>query len=200
MFPLLETIRFEDGRFANVSYHLERMKRSLKECFNRTLAFDAERLLMEKQEKNKNRNGLFKFRLLYDERSFWTEFVPYSLPRIKILKPVEAEQVRYHCKFTDRNVLNDLAKQKGIADDVLIVQNGMVSDTSFANIIFFDGSSSWLTPKTALLKGTQRAFLLDKGLIKEADIPLSDALHFSKAQIINAMIRLEDAVEVKIIQ
>jgi len=47
------------------------------------------------------------------------------------------------------------------ADEVVFIKNGMVTDCSIGNLLFFDGHE-WITPYIPLLKGTQRAFLLDK--------------------------------------
>jgi 4-amino-4-deoxychorismate lyase len=87
--------------------------------------------------------------------------------------------------------------KKGLADDVLIVKNGWITDTSFANILFFDGKR-WLTPEKPLLKGTQRENLLRQGLIFQANISPASLPDFSKARLINAMIRFEDEIDVKI--
>ena len=196
MFPLLETVRFENGVFANVDYHIYRMIRSAKNCLKSGLKFDPFEIFQIAG--NEPGEGLFKFRVLYNGDTFKTGFVKYSLPNIKTLKPVEAGNIDYHCKFSDRTALTRLASEKGDADDVLILKNGVVTDTSFANIIFFDGKN-WLTPKTPLLKGTQRAYLLDKGVINTALIKSDDLKSFEKGRIINAMIRFEDEINVKII-
>jgi 4-amino-4-deoxychorismate lyase len=136
---------------------------------------------------------------LYDFDQYDREFVPYRLPSIKTLNPVWTDDIDYSCKWTDRTRLQALAEQKGEAGDVLIVKNGLVTDTSFANLVFFDGNS-WLTPETPLLKGTQRAFLLDQGLIEEQRITYEDLDRFEEIRIINAMIRLEDQLSVVILK
>ena len=56
-------------------------------------------------------------------------------------------------------------------DEVVIVKNGFISDTTISNLAFFDGSE-WHTPNTPLLKGTKRAELLDSGFLKEKTIKL----------------------------
>ena len=197
MYPLLETIRFENGVFSNPEYHFRRMKQSVKTCFGQSLQFDPEKVLREALPAMENKQGLFKFRLLYGNKHYQWEFVPYKLPVIKALKPVVANSIEYQCKFTDRSSLNNLRQLKGKADDVLIIKNGEVTDTSFANIVFYDGSR-WVTPKNPLLKGTRRAALLDAGLITEASITPNDLSNFKAARIINAMIELEDAVETNV--
>lgn len=60
----------------------------------------------------------------------------------------------------------------------------------YNNIALYDGSS-WFTPRTPLLKGTMRAYLLDKGLIEEADIRPSDLPSFRKVSLINAILLLD---------
>lgn len=77
--------------------------------------------------------------------------------------------------------------QKSECDDILIIKNGVVSDTSFANIIFFDGQR-WVTPKIPLLEGTCRARLIANNTIISQEITLNDLKLFSKFMIINAML------------
>ncbi len=192
MYPLLETIRFENGEFSNPEYHFRRMHQSVQMCFGQSLQFDPEKVLREALPAMENKQGLFKFRLLYGNKHYQWEFVPYKQPCIKTLKPVVANSIEYRCKFTDRSNLNNLRQLKGNADDILIIKNCEVTDTSFANIVFYDGSR-WVTPKNPLLKGTRRAALLDAGLITEASITPDDLSNFKEARIINAMIGLDDA-------
>jgi 4-amino-4-deoxychorismate lyase len=73
--------------------------------------------------------------------------------------------------------------------DVLIVKNGLITDTSFANIAFSDGNK-WYTPDTPLLKGTQRAYYLAQGILTERRISPADLRGFTKARLINAMLDL----------
>ncbi len=198
MYPLLETIRFEEGKFNHLAYHLQRMRRSVKDCFDKSLQFDPEEVLYEAQQSMTRESGLFKFRLLYSNEDYRWEFIPYKWPHIKTLKMVVDNQIEYGCKFSDRDRLSQLAALKGIADDILIVKNNEITDTSFANVIFFDGKK-WVTPQHPLLPGTQRAFLLKNGIILEAIIKPEDVFSYQKVRIINAMIRMDDKAEVNIV-
>jgi 4-amino-4-deoxychorismate lyase len=69
----------------------------------------------------------------------------------------------------------------------LIIKNELVTDTSIANIAFFDGEK-WLTPKKPLLKGTTRARLLENGEIFEADIDVHTLKNYTQVALLNAMI------------
>ena len=198
MFPLLETIRFENGVFNNVECHFQRMQQSVNDCFNKFIQFNFNQVLIEAQQSMAGKTDLFKFRLLYSNKGYRWEFIPYILPDIKTLKMVVDNQIEYGYKFSDRDRLTRLTALKGNADEIVIVKNNEITDTSFANVIFFDGNR-WVTPKHPLLPGTQRAFLLKNRIISEAIITPVDVPAFQKAAIINAMIRFEDKPEVKIV-
>ena len=105
------------------------------------------------------------------------------------MKLVEDNEIDYSFKSTDRACLNSLAAQKGDCDEVLIVKNGLLTDTSFTNVAVFDGER-WLTPKHPLLLGTKRASLLERQVIKEADISVETLMNAQKVSLINAMIDL----------
>lgn len=78
---------------------------------------------------------------------------------------------------------------------MLIVKNGLVTDTSFCNVLFFNGKH-WLTPEQPLLRGTRRAALLDQEQIRTAVIGVEDLHYFTKVRLINAMIRFEDCLDI----
>jgi 4-amino-4-deoxychorismate lyase len=141
--------------------------------------------------------GLFKCRIIYSQQIETIEFIPYQIPNIKSLKLVVNDSLDYSHKYLNRKLLEKLFSQKGNCDDVVIVKNGFVTDTSFANVLFFNGKN-WLTPAKPLLKGTQRQFLLENEQIGTADIHPSDLKYFQKMRLVNAMIRFEDEVDVEI--
>ncbi|MEO0570500.1 MAG: aminotransferase class IV, partial [Bacteroidota bacterium] len=78
-------------------------------------------------------------------------------------------------------------------DDILIVRKGWLTDSYYANIIFWDGTG-WYTPSTYLLNGTKRSQLLQGGIIQEAPIQLKDLKSFKGFQLINAMLDFKPGV------
>ena len=109
---------------------------------------------------------------------------------------MQADHLDYRLKYADRTELDQLFLKRGEADDILIIQNGLVTDTSIANIAFFDGDK-WITPKEPLLKGTTRARLLDEKKIFEQDIKIADLGKFTEFALMNAMIgfdRIKDGI------
>ena len=195
----LETIRFENGRFDNLPFHQQRLENTLAEVFNETNNIPSlENYLSDTLKKLKyDENRLYKCRVVYDREIKSVEFIPYQLPEITSLKLIAAGEIDYHLKYLERGVLNNLYAQRGQTGDVLIIKNGLITDTSFANILFFNGRQ-WVTPAVPLLKGTRRQQLLADEKIITAGIRPGDLHYFTKARLINAMIRFEDEADVDI--
>ncbi len=213
---LLETIRLENGKFNNPERHIARMNRSRKALFGLEEPIDVEEILQKEipvlqtlqaktleaetleagtLEAETPEIGLYKCRIIYAEEIEKTEFIPYRLPVIRSLKMVNGNDIDYSFKYLNRKPLEQLYGQKGECDDILIVKNGLITDTYFANILFYNGTK-WVTPAHPLLKGTQRQYLLETNQIIMADIRPSDLKHFQKARLVNAMIRFEDEMDI----
>jgi len=73
-------------------------------------------------------------------------------------------------------------------DEIIIEKDGYLTDSSIANIAFFDGID-WITPKKPLLNGTTRERLLDMKFLRTADIKSSDIKSFSGFALMNTMIK-----------
>jgi 4-amino-4-deoxychorismate lyase len=184
MYPLVESIKLKDGVIANLEYHQQRVDRSKNELFP-----GAGRILLADQISipENCQSGTFKVRVLYGETLHRVEFEPYVLRRVESLKVVCHESIDYHLKFTDRAVLEQLFAQRENCDDIIIIKNGLLTDSFAGNLLFSDGKR-WVTPSSPLLKGTKRQFLLDQGIITEKSIRTEDLSGFECAGIINAMI------------
>ena len=193
---LLETIRFDQGEFSNLRFHQRRMNNSRKVLFNCTDGIDLISIL-RKSFNNISNKELYKCRVIYDTEVKKVEYIPYQIPDISSLQLVDCDEIEYSHKYFNRNQINDLLTQKDKADDIIIVKNGLITDTSFANLLFYNGEH-WLTPTFPLLKGTQRAKLMEKELIITANIRPVDLSYFKKIRLINAMLRFEDEVDVNI--
>jgi len=133
------------------------------------------------------KSGLFKCRIVYEKQIEAIEFLPYEPRKIESLKVVYDQTIDYSYKFEDRTKIDALFEQRQFCDDVLIVKNGFVTDSSFSNIIFFDGYK-WITPNAPLLKGTMRQFLIDAAEIKEQPVSVQDIPSFKSFRLINSML------------
>lgn len=184
---LFESIRIENGKFENLVYHEQRMKRSLKALFGVDEPFDLEADL---SRANFPLEGIYKCRLTYDDESRQIEFEEYKPRSVKSLKLVEHDRINYEFKYTDRKTLNHLYSLREQCDDVLIVKRGFVTDTSYANVALRKGEE-WFTPWQPLLKGTMRQQLVEYNKIQEEEISVRDIKDFDAIKIFNAMLRFD---------
>ncbi len=190
MFQLVETIKSVDGKLLNVDFHNERMARSLSGLFGIKKMPDIGNIITVPEIALK---GVFKCRVIYDEKSFNIEFVPYIRRIVSSLAIVHDNNIEYSYKYTDRENINILYDKRGSCDDILIVKNGMITDSSYANVVFRDSNGTWNTPSTCLLHGTRRANMLRNGLIRETEISQRDILQYVEVKLINSMIGLDES-------
>ena len=190
MCQFVETIRIKDGIAMNMEYHLKRLNRTRENFWPGCRKIEPNELI-----KNiPSSNSLQKLRVTYNENIITRDISPYIRKNIETLAIVESNTVDYTWKSTNREVLTLLrAQATSYADEVIIIKNGYVTDTSYTNICFFDGKE-WFTPDTPLLRGTMRKFLLDKGVIRETKIQKTDIRHFQKVSLINAMMELGEII------
>lgn len=194
---LIESIKYENGKFANLQLHEKRMNSSRKKLFSSSNNIDLISALSRKSSKHLKNNQLYKCRIVYSEEILKIEFLPYFKPKIKTLKLVYNNEIDYKLKFENRNELSSLFAQRENCDDILIVKNNLISDTYFCNIIFFNGNH-WLTPEKPLLKGVQRQYLIDNEMVQTANISPADLKYFSKARLINAMLDFDTSMDISI--
>ncbi|MDR0882916.1 MAG: aminotransferase class IV [Candidatus Adiutrix sp.] len=180
-----EVIKVLDGVFFNLPLHASRMARTAS-CFG----YPAPPLDLPRIPDNLG-CGLVKCRLVYGRDIESVEFSRYSFRKINNLALANGDELDYAHKSTDRRALADLVAAAG-ADEVLIVKNGLITDTSFSNVVFDDGQGRLTTPRQPLLAGVKRETLLRRGLIREAEISPADLPGFRAVYLINAMTDLED--------
>jgi 4-amino-4-deoxychorismate lyase len=192
---LLETIRCLDGDLENLSYHEARVYRARRELFGATDRWQLDELIQLPE--NLTPGQVYRCRVTYGaERIESVEFIPYQIRPVRSLELVNADALDYAHKYADRSALNAFV-ERSTADDVLFVKNGLLTDTSYANVALFDGSF-WYTPHQPLLAGTRRAALLAAGVLIPERLAVEDLEYFQKIRLLNAMLRWEEGPEVAV--
>lgn len=158
--PFVETIRIEKGRIHNLPYHNARMNRTRRELFGAREEIDLAGYIHPGPHQERT-----KCRVEYTREVLKVEYVPYRMRPVHSLRLVTCDEIDYSYKSTDRQCLNDLFAQRAGHDDILIIRDGLLTDTSICNVALWNGAS-WITPARPLLCGTMRAYLLDKGLVQ----------------------------------
>ena len=177
---LLETIKIEDGEVSNLSYHQARCNESRKALFDSRDILDLSSLIEAPSK------GLYRCRILFNEKMHSIEYLPYSPREIHTLKIITSD-IEYDHKYANRNTLDRLLQSQPDADDILIEKHGYLTDTTIANIAFYDGEQ-WFTPEKPLLKGTMRAKLLDEGFLYTKKIKKEEITDYTHVALMNAMI------------
>ncbi len=177
MYPYFESIRCEGGQLQNLEYHQKRV------------AIHSQVILAECVEQlDTPSEGVHKLRISYNQSSFGdVQICAYKPKEINTLRLIECNEIEYSTKNNDRATINQLYDLKGQADDILIVKNGLITDSSFSNILLFDGSG-WITPKSYLLRGTCRERLLEQGIIREQTVRTDDLKSYASFMLVNAML------------
>jgi 4-amino-4-deoxychorismate lyase len=179
---LLETIKIHNGQPQFLAYHQQRFdhtRRNLWQCHDR---IDLADLLQDIPS-----DGIYRCRILYHQQIERVEYIPYISRNFRNFKLITDDQISYEYKFLQRDQLQQHFECRAEADDILIVKQGRITDTSIANVAFFD-KNQWITPEFPLLHGTTRQRLLQEGRIKARDIRVAEVAKFSQMALLNAML------------
>ncbi|WP_418184951.1 aminotransferase class IV family protein [Aliarcobacter vitoriensis] len=175
-----ETIKCEDFEVFNLDYHNKRVANTIG-------------LNINLQEYiNPISPELLRCKVIYDENGILdVQYFPYKKREIKSFKIVVDDSIDYSKKYLNRTKLDELYKKRDTCDEVIIVKNGIVTDTTIANIaVFYE--DFWISSKNCLLNGTTRARLIQEKKIFEKDITLDMLKNSSKIALFNAMIDFDE--------
>jgi 4-amino-4-deoxychorismate lyase len=181
-----ETIKCEDFEVFNLDYHQKRVANTIG-------------LNINLQEYiNPISEELLRCKLIYDENEVVDVlYFPYKKREIKSFKIIFDNEIEYLKKYLNRAKLDELYEKRDDCDEVIIIKNEIVTDTTIANIaIFYE--NSWITSKNCLLGGTTRARLLEEKKLLEKDITLDMLKNASKVALMNAMIGFDEIKNFKI--
>lgn len=171
-----------NGRVYNIEKHNLRFNLTRQRLFGIAKPINLRKIISIPTD---YKSGLVKCRILYNTSISRVEFHPYHAKIINTLKCVYSN-IDYSYKWVDRKDLDQLFSEKGDCDDILIIKNQKITDTYYANTAFYK-HGKWYTPKHPLLKGSQRAKLLEKKKLIEKEILIEDLKDYSKVAVFNAM-------------
>jgi len=182
-----ETIKMEDGRLLNLVYHQQRVD------YTREFFGFKEKLELKKSSFNLPQKGEFRIRIDYSKTLESFTCKEFTCREFKEFKIVESD-IQYDYKYADRDKLNGLKKDN---KEIIIVKDGLLKDTTIANIaLCIEGV--WITPKTPLLLGTTRARLVESSFLICEDLTIKDLEKAEKFAIMNALIGFHIVKEAKI--
>ncbi len=180
----IETIKVENGKVHNLELHKLRAQNTINHFFCFKPEFNFEALLPENAE---TLPGLYKLRVIYSQEIESFTYEPYSPRNVRSLKLINCDTIEYNYKFEDRSQINELLKRRDNCDDILIVKNGLITDTSYSNILFLENKKLF-TPASCLLKGVKRQSFINCKHAIERDLKVEDLKHVDDVFLINSMI------------
>lgn len=189
MSRFIETIQFSNGELQNLKYHNNRFNNCRREFFGIKKNIDLGEII---KAESFITTKTYRITVLFSENIDNISSIEYKRKPINSLKFVESPaDFDYSHKYADRSEIERLLLHKQGCDDIIILKNNLITDISFANIVFYDGSK-YLTPALPLLKGTKRQKLIDEKRLSEVEIRKNDIHLFKYCGIINAMLDAED--------
>jgi 4-amino-4-deoxychorismate lyase len=194
MSQFFESIHVNDGVVENLNFHQARVNKTLNAFDASQYSIDLTKII---QQLVLPTLGLFKLRISYDLKgNYQAACNPYQYRLMNHFALVDIKGHRYDYKYANRDWINEALAQYG-KDEIIMHDDGLIKDCSYTNIVFFDGAN-WYTPESPLLEGTQRANLIQEGIITPKALYVSEVPNFQKFKCINAMIHWDIAVEYKI--
>jgi len=171
-----ETIRCEDEEVFYLEFHKSRIARTIG------LNIELQEYIYPPSKE------LLKCKVIYDNSGILDiSYSPYKKRQIKTLNLICDNSIEYKYKSTFRDEIDKLYILKDNCDDIVIVKNGFITDTSIANIaVCID--DIWYTPTKPLLLGTTRERLIKDGFLKERNLTVKEYQNSSKIALMNAMI------------
>ena len=188
MFLLFESIKIENGKIFLTEFHQKRMDKTFKRFYYKKNPWKLKQIFSQIKVPL---IGIYKMKFNYSEKKYKIEFKKYLLKKTAKIKCYEINDFTYSFKFSDRRKIEYFYTKKLDCQDILMIKNGYLTDTSYCNIILFDGFS-WFTPEKPLLEGVQREKLLESKMISKTKIKLNEINDFKQFKLINAMIKFED--------
>lgn len=188
----IESLKVVGGEFMNIELHQQRIDISSK-----IFSINKKIVLKDINIPKSNNDLVQKCRILYSNDDLIISFSEYKQRKIESLKLVFDDSIDYSFKFEDRQRLKQLYDKREDCSDIIIVKNGHLTDTSFSNIILFDGEN-YFTPNSFLLNGTMRQKLLSDKRIIEKEIKYDELSNYNRIILINALNSIEDNLSIKI--
>lgn len=187
----IETLSIRGGVVNNLEFHQERMYATGVAHHFSPPSWEEIKERLDTDVVLSDPASLYKCTITYRETIKQISLSKYSTRKIERLIPVYVKDLSwYNFKYANRESFENLKEGLQPNDEIIIVTpDGFISDTSYTNIVI-EKSGIYKTPSTPLLKGTQRASLLKKGVIQEAKITLEDLYIPCTIHLINALMPL----------
>lgn len=179
-----ETIKIANSKPLYMEYHNKRANKTRRELFGAKDEIDLEDFICCKGDK--------RCKIIYDKK---VQNVEYHAIKQRVFRTFMLKECNfsYRYKYLKREALQNDSE----CDDVIFYKNGLLCDTSIANIaLFCDGK--WCTPVDPLLQGATRQRLIDEGFLHEKRLYVQDLIDAKRVAICNAIVGFLEIDDIKL--
>ena len=146
MYQFIETICCEKGLFQRIDLHNKRCNQTRNHFFGEQPDLQFELFL---SVPTLLKDKTVKCTVTYGVEILSVDYSLYEIRPVESLQLVSDNEVDYSFKYANRAKLNLLFEKRVQSDDILIIKNGLITDTSYANIIF-KRNKQWYSPQEPL--------------------------------------------------
>ncbi len=184
MCQFIESIRVENGEVMALPFHQKRVNATFQHFFPKSKTISLQKIIEQEQIPQ---DSLYKLRIVYSSKLKSIEFQNYTIPLFRKIQLIEIpSDFDYNFKSTKRELFDQVSKQIEHDTLVILIKNGLITDSTFSNLVF-EKSGELYTPSKPLLAGTMLQQLLKEKRIKSIPIQLADFESFEVIYPINAM-------------
>jgi 4-amino-4-deoxychorismate lyase len=200
LFPVLETLALIDGIIQNPYFHQQRIAKVQEELYGNhpnLEEIDISRVVEHgfnswiihnppPKSWQGSAHPKVKVRLLYGAHLGPIEFQWYNRPDYANALIISTPRVDYHIKWADRTWFTQVSKSVPKESYPLFCVDGLLTDGLSSNLVIYK-DDTYLTPRSPLLKGTMREWLLSSKTLVEADLTPADLYQAKEVILINAL-------------
>lgn len=194
MSQFFETICIKNTYPQRINLHQDRLNQTMKKFYKNFIRINLKSII---KKITFDSLKTYKLRINYSNKIGAINFSEYYVKVHKRFRLVKISRNIYKYKFQDRNRI--IRYLNSSEEEVIFVLNNHLTDTTYSNLVF-KKNMNWFTPKSFLLKGTQREYLISKNKIIETEITLNNLKKFESFKLINSMLNLEMSYEYSIKQ
>lgn len=197
----IESIRMVSGNLMNAEGHLRRVRETASahhsDMESERLTEEFRLLFSDISLKYGHDRMVRKLRIVYSDIIENYSADPYVRKTIHKVRLVHDDTIEYPFKYENREAIDRLFAERGDCDDVIICKNGLITDSSYSNIVIAD-ISGFYTPSSSLLEGCMRKLLLDEQKITTRQISVNDLFNYRYIYFVNAMRGLAENERIEI--
>ena len=184
MSRFLETIRIRDGAPLHLDGHQRRVDDTFRAFYPGKPPLSLAAVIADT---GMDAHADLRCRIVYVDAAHEITVTPIQPRTIHSLRLVDLPpDYDYAYKYADRRILELAFARRGDADDVLLVRDGWITDTSVGNVALL-ANGRWYTPALPLLAGTTWKRLVHAGVIVPRPIHVEDLHRYESCMVFNAL-------------